>query len=483
MNPPYIARAQMALGCTLLAAVGVWLAARNGMLDAGYWIDEAISVGIAQHNFADIPGALRQDGSPPLYYLLLHLWMAVVGSGEPATRSLSLLFAGLSVPVAWWGAAAIAGRRAGVFAAAGAACCPLLVYGAQETRMYSLVVLLSLVASAAFVLAFVHGRRVHVLTLGAALELLLYTHTWAVFLVAGMVVAWVVLWRAGRVSGRDGLMLAGAVALLYTPWLPTLLFQALHTGAPWSERPSPLLLLVVPPAAFAVARLRRVQDEPIRLLLIIACVGLVLAWASSQAQPAWSARYLSVLSGPLLLATACALVMGRRWITVPLVAAFAFWLLTGPQAAKSNVRAVAGSVAVDVRPGDLVISTQPEQVPVLDRYLPAGVVYLTPLGIPADPRITDWRDALPRLRAGSAERRLIPRLRALAPGRRVLLVIPVSRHPNSRAPWIRAVRARTREWRAAIRRDPHLRSLGGTSHPDPGKFRSAVQGELYEVVP
>ena len=29
----------------------------------------------------------------------------------------------------------------------------------------------------------------------------------------------------------------GAIALLYLPWLPTLLFQAAHTGAPWAERP------------------------------------------------------------------------------------------------------------------------------------------------------------------------------------------------------------------------------------------------------
>jgi hypothetical protein len=37
------------------------------------------------------PGLLRQDGSPPLYYLLLHGWMALAGDGEAAARSLSLV--------------------------------------------------------------------------------------------------------------------------------------------------------------------------------------------------------------------------------------------------------------------------------------------------------------------------------------------------------------------------------------------------------
>jgi mannosyltransferase len=150
-------------------------------------------------------------------------------------------------------------------------------------------------------------------------------------------------------------------------------------------------------------------------------------------------------------------------------------VLVGPPAAKSNARAVAVSVAQSVRPGDLVVVTQPEQVPVLYRYLPPGVEYLTPLGHPADPSLTDWRDALPRLRRARAERVLLPEL---VPGRRVVLVTPVYRRPRS--PWARAVRRRTREWRAALRAE--LRPLGATSRPDPARFRSTVRAEIFEVL-
>lgn len=137
------------------------------------------------------------------------------------------------------------------------------------------------------------------------------------------------------------------------------------------------------------------------------------------------------------------------------------------------------TVGLGVRAGDLVISTQPEQVPVLHRYLPSGVVYLTPLGTPADPAMLDWRDALPRLRAGRASSTLLPRLRALQAEARVLLVTPVA--GSSGAPWARAVRVRTRGWRAAVRADPRLRFVVQTGRPDPGSFRSAVRAELYEV--
>ena len=81
--------------------------------------------------------------------------------------------------------------------------------------MYSLVVLLSILASASFVLAFVRGERRHVVWLGVWMALLLYTHTWGLFLAAAMAGAWLALWRRGAVAGRDGARLGAALALLY----------------------------------------------------------------------------------------------------------------------------------------------------------------------------------------------------------------------------------------------------------------------------
>jgi hypothetical protein len=201
----------------LLVAILVSVLFRTGDLDAGFWIDEGIAVGIASHPLADIPALLRADGSPPLYYLLLHGWLALTGGGEAAARSLSLLFGAVTVPASWWAADAVAGRRAAVAAAAIAVGCPLLSYYAQEARMYTLVALLSVVVSAAFVLAFVRGRRRHLVTLGVALVLLLYTHNWGVFLAAALAVAWLALWRAGRVAGRDGALLAAAARARRAP--------------------------------------------------------------------------------------------------------------------------------------------------------------------------------------------------------------------------------------------------------------------------
>jgi hypothetical protein len=472
------------------------LALRSGILDSGYWIDEGIAVGIASHDLADIPAALRQDGSPPLYYVLLHGWMQLVGTGEAATRALSLLFAVLAVPVAWWAGHALFDRRAGALAAAGAAGCPFLTAYAQETRMYSLVAVLSIAACASFGLAFLRGRRRHVVLLGLWLALLVYTHHWALFLVAGLAVAWLDLWRRGAVGGRDGARLAAALAALYVPWLPSLAFQASHTAAPWSERPTPLDLLAIPGGLFGyaaapllvlavVVALRRGgragRDEVVRALVVTAVCTAGLAWLAAQVEPAWATRYLAVLLGPLLLALAATLRRGSRWSATALAGVAAIWLLSGPAPAKSNARTVATGFSALIRPGDLVVSTQPEQVPVLDRYLPAGVVYLTPLGVVPDPRQVDWRDGLARLRAGRAERELTPLLDRLAPGRRILLVTPAL-DGLPRAPWGRTVRRRTRGWSAALREHPRLRSIGPASGAPLPRLRSTVRAEVFESV-
>src|SRR3954465_9384079 len=88
------------LGLALLAALSVLL--RLGEMGIGFWIDEGLSVGIADRPLTDIPGVMRQDGSPPLYYVLLDLWMRVAGTSEPGARTLSLVFATLAVPVSFW---------------------------------------------------------------------------------------------------------------------------------------------------------------------------------------------------------------------------------------------------------------------------------------------------------------------------------------------------------------------------------------------
>ena len=177
---------------------GFSLALRTMAIHGRYWIDEGISVGIASHPLDEIPGLLRQDGSPPLYYLLLGVWMRVFGHGEADTHALSIGLAVLFVPAAFVTGRALFGARAGWIAAVLGALNPFLTYYAQETRMYSLVSLLGVLVTGAFALAFVQRRRAWLPGFSAALALLIYAHNWGLFLAAGTVVALLALLATER---------------------------------------------------------------------------------------------------------------------------------------------------------------------------------------------------------------------------------------------------------------------------------------------
>jgi uncharacterized membrane protein len=138
------ARIVAPLGIGALLAISILLRTRE--LDVGFWIDEGLSVGIADRPLADIPGVLRQDGSPPLYYLLLHIWLEIAGRSEETVHGLSVLFATLCVPVAFWAGWTVFGRRTAWVAALLAAVNPFITRYAQEGRMYALVILLGMVS-------------------------------------------------------------------------------------------------------------------------------------------------------------------------------------------------------------------------------------------------------------------------------------------------------------------------------------------------
>ena len=131
------------------------------------------------------------------------------------------------------------------------------------------------------------------------------------------------------------------------------------------------------------------------------------------------ARYLFVLFGPVLV------VLARRqaWAVAARPALAAALLLAGLRRPRAT-RGPWPPASQSVRPGDLVVCTQPEQVPVLHRYLPAAsrISAARNARRPVVHRLA--RRAAAPARPRRAEQILLPRVRALAPGRRVVLVCP-----------------------------------------------------------
>ncbi|MGY1760274.1 glycosyltransferase family 39 protein [Geodermatophilus sp. SYSU D00779] len=395
------------------------------------WLDEAQSVAIAHLPLPDLFAALEQDGSPPLYYLLLHVWTALFGTSATAVRALSAVISVLTLPLAWYVARRLAGRRAAAALVVLLATSPFLIRYASETRMYALLVLLTVVGIGAGTAVVRRPGAGPVLGFGAVTGALLLTHVWAFHVVAvtGVLALAALPFRRGpALRLLAGLALGG---LLFSPWLLSFLVQLAHTGTPWAASPGfavlPLaleawqgggqvrahvlgtaLLLLATVGLLAAAAARRPGERTVvlslrprrsRLVLLALSLGtlLVAGEVSRLTGTAVHDRYTSVavLAFLTLAALGVAALPGPAVRAAALVAVAGLGLVTAlPQVAEPRTQA--GEVARaldDAAPGDLVVFCPDQLGPAVARLVPpeAGldlVVY--PDLRPAD-RV-DWTD-------------------------------------------------------------------------------------------
>jgi mannosyltransferase len=495
-----------AAGVLLITLASIHL--RTQALTAKFWIDEGLSVGIAHHHLFDIPSVLRKDGAPPLYYMLLHVWIDVVGGdGESRMHAFSIVFAVLTVPAGWFAGRHLFGARSGWATAALCATCPFLTYYAQETRMYSLVAFLGLLTTAAFTMTFALRDRRALPAFSVLGALTVYAHNWGLFLTVGMGVAFLVLWRTSPAADRrpmlrDGLIGFGALLVLYAPWIPTLLFQAAHTGAPWADRPSfdavisalmnlvggvqtALLITLVGVAGLTALRHGaegRERSRTVLALSVTLAVSVLLAWLASQASPAWSDRYFCVFIGPALLLAGAGLVRFGKVGLIALLVVLFLWFNPHERSirGKSDAYRVARTLKDDglIVPDDLVVAVHPEYGPAMRYYLGAEYRYADALGPVADPQVFDWRDALPRLKAAGPKRTLDKLAPEVAPGHRLILILPIIRTARWGAPWTAEIRHRSPQWQAALDHDPRFIRVAPVPkfglHPLPRGVRAIV---------
>ena len=103
---------------------------------------------------------------------------------------------------------------------------------------------------------------------------------------------------------------------------------------------------------------------------------ILAAFIASQISPGWTARYFAVILGPVVLLARRARSRARRLGIARSSRSSSSCAATTVKNDKENAREITAGCAAYLHPGELIISTHPEQVPVLRYYLGAGL----PLG-------------------------------------------------------------------------------------------------------
>jgi mannosyltransferase len=160
-----------------------------------YWFDEVYMVRVAQLGLNEIISQVRSGASPPIYYLLAHFWMQVLGTTEAATRSLSALAGIASIAVIYAVGRDVFGRKAGLISALLMAVSEFQIHYSQEYRYYAVVLLMTLLSVFFCIRALKNGRRSYFALYVLASVLLFWSHTYGVFVLAAQNLYFLLRWR------------------------------------------------------------------------------------------------------------------------------------------------------------------------------------------------------------------------------------------------------------------------------------------------
>ena len=426
------------------------------------WLDEAQSVAFASLPLDEIPGALREDGAPPLYYAVLHGWMSLFGDSDVAVRALSALLSTVTVIVV----AVLARRRWGPTAAVAAtvlvATSPFAIRYAASARMYALVMLEVVLAVAVVGRALETPRLARLTAVTIASAALLLTHYWSLYLVF---TAAALLWGSSRHAPARtrtarrrvaSAVLAGFV--LWLPWAPTFLFQAQHTGTPWAAPanvvaalqvfassvggPSVVAMclgaLVAVGLALGLCQRWGRPPAPAAIGLVGAATAAVAVVGAIASSSAVSNRYFAVSVPLVLLASAAGLARMRpapRHVALAAIALTGVWL-AGDEVSVQRTTAgeVARAILAEARPGDVVVACPDQLAPALQRLLRDPRPRLTQAVFPpgSTPARVNWIDYAERAREANPSAAAQQLLEA-APDATIWLVVSTTYPPTQPA--------------------------------------------------
>lgn len=213
-------------GLVLLLILATGL--RAWQIDAqSIWFDEGFSWHAARQ--PSLLDTLNGDPTnPPAYYLLLHIWIRLVGDSEFALRTLSLLQGIVLISVLYRLSTRWFSPEAGLVAGGISTFLPLLWWASQEARMYNTLALAVLLVTWGF-LAIVNAEasRAKWFAVVAGEVLALYTHNTGIVVLGGVNVAFALLWLANSLGSRRNWRLLGrwllSQSFVVIVWIPELL--------------------------------------------------------------------------------------------------------------------------------------------------------------------------------------------------------------------------------------------------------------------
>jgi hypothetical protein len=376
--------------CMLLGLMlRIALAGRSGL-----WRDEAQFLWIVR--IPSLPAMLdflwHHESHPPLFYVLMRAWLSLFSDSEAAALALPVLLGVILIPIVYRVGDRVFSHYTGLIAAILVTVSPLLARYSGMVRPYSLLPLLCLL-SVYWLWDGLRGRGARPWVAHAIATLaMLVTHNWAWMVLAA---EWIIVagWFALRREPLEWTLVRSwaiaqlALLVVYSPWLPILLYQSRHAGydafplnpfvafAYFAETvislpvqaavPVCMVLIVTAAWRVAVRRATVVPKDGSRQLSLLIFVGIPLlafgvATLLSIKKFLLFPQCLTSIVPCVLLSIAygiASLSNMPRVVTLVFTSIYIVFLVKDLGEIKSNAREVASVVAAQARPADLILIT------------------------------------------------------------------------------------------------------------------------------
>ncbi|MEP6902694.1 MAG: glycosyltransferase family 39 protein [Actinomycetota bacterium] len=257
------------------------------------WFDEIFSVHAAEMDFQNLFWFVAQDLiHPPLFYVLLKIWISMGGESLFWLRFFSVFFSLISlIPFILLGRELKLNNSTISLALLFLAANGCLIKYAQEVRMYSVLLCFALFSMWLFVRFLNLGKNIWILTV---LNLLLvYTHYFGWLIVLSEILAICIL---QRIKIRQMLIMLGILLLCFAPWVFAVWKAAeinsnLGQNIGWIERPNSAILFqflfdLIEPFYYQLSNVEPtsifVITVPLWLILLTAFTFYFINWQSQS---------------------------------------------------------------------------------------------------------------------------------------------------------------------------------------------------------
>ncbi|MCX7942120.1 MAG: lysylphosphatidylglycerol synthase domain-containing protein [Dictyoglomaceae bacterium] len=185
------------------------------------WLDEAITAQVSQRGIIEIILNRSQTGiHPPLYFILMHLWIRFFGDSEFALRFFSFIFGVLSIPLLYKFVNKIYDRNTALISSLLFSLSPFAIYFSQEARMYPLFTFLALLSlNFLYDLVSKEFSRKNLIKILIVNSVLLYTHFFSTLLILVENLFILITQRKNHKNLKNWFLYQFINLIIFSPWI------------------------------------------------------------------------------------------------------------------------------------------------------------------------------------------------------------------------------------------------------------------------